>query len=124
MTCFWDGILKGLNSAGLVSEGSIEKLIEFLKKNNKMTNNIIWNDEKLTEKEKIVNFQTVKNFDIGGIYNGHLCSTCDYFLLLICEIFCIDINHFFLNKLMTYRNKVNKTKRTITFHSDRGHFWH
>ena len=122
MSCFWDGILKGLNSNGWRFKK--KEFIEFLKRENKLTKNIMWNNSSLREQEMDENYEAVENYYISGIYNGHLCSCCDYILLLISEIFCIDINHFYLNRLMTYKNKLNKTKKTLTFHSNRGHFWY
>ena len=120
MSCFWDGILKAFNSNGW-RFNSKKEFIEFLKKENRKTRSIIWNNNPLREQEMSENFEAVKNYDIKYIYNGHLCSCCDYILLLVSEIFCVDIDHWYLNRLMSYKNK--KGKKKLTFHSNHHHFW-
>ena len=122
MTCFWNGILKSLNLKGF-RFNSNEELIGFLKKQNKKTKNVMWNNIFLREQEMAENYEAVENYDVKGIYNGHLCSCCDYILLLVCEIFCVDIDHWYLNRLMSYKNKKNKEKNKLTFHSNHHHFW-
>ena len=130
MTCFWNGILKGLKKDDLeyitkrpVNRWpTIRELIIFLKKSNRMTDNVTWNSNTLSKMEKEENKHAIKTFNISGINNGYGCSTCDPFLLLICEIFCVNINHFFLNKIMRYENK-KLARKTITFRSNYGHFW-
>ena len=96
MTCFWNGILKGLKKDDLeyitkrpVNRWpTIRELIIFLKKSNRMTDNVTWNSNTLSKMEKEENKHAIKTFNISGINNGYGCSTCDPFLLLICEIFC------------------------------------
>ena len=44
-----------------------------------------------------------KNHDIRGIYNGHLTSTCDGFLLLVCALFKLNINHRYLSCNIRYK---------------------
>ena len=51
------------------------------------------NGKKLSVIEMKENYNAIKNYNINKINNGHLCSTCDYFLLLISEIFEVNINH-------------------------------
>ena len=120
MTCFWDGILKGLNSKGFCFNSNKE-LIEFLKNKNKKTKDVMWNNSLLREKEMGENYEAVENYNIKYIHNGHLCSCCDYMLLLICDIFCVNIDHQYLNKLISYKKIKNKDK--LTFRSNRSHFW-
>ena len=128
MTCFWDGILKSLNISDFKYKFNIDKklnkvqFINFLKKNNKFTKDIIWNNKKLSEKELKENYEAVKNYNIKKINNGHLCSTCDYFLLLICDLFKINIIHFYNKHKIVYKNNT-KSRKTITFHSNKRHFW-
>ena len=125
MTCFWDGLMKGLE------KNDFEKLhfkktnriglINLLKQKNKETTNVIWNDKKIHNKELEENFIAVKNYDINKIGNGHLCSTGDYMLLLICEIFNVNIYHKYLQKIMKYEKPTNKIN--LHFQSNKGHFW-
>jgi hypothetical protein len=131
MTCFWKGIQQSLEKNDFETltkkiiprQPTIKELILFLKASNIKTNNVIWNQTKLSDMELQENFHAVKVFNINNINNGYACSTCDPFLLLICEIFSININHCFLNKVMKYENK-KLVRKTITFKSNYGHFWY
>ena len=67
MSCFWDGILKGLNSNGWRFKK--KEFIEFLKRENKLTKNIMWNNSSLREQEMDENYEAVENYYISGIYN-------------------------------------------------------
>ena len=125
MTCFWDGIMKGLSSDDFKNIGEtktdIKGLIRILKNRNKKTRDIIWNGKKIPEKELTENYMAVKDYNINGIQNGHLCSTGDYMLLLICDLFNVNIDHKFLQKTMKYEKTTNTNK--IWVQSNKGHFW-
>ena len=101
---------------------TIKEFIIFLKNSNLMTKNIIWNGSKLSNMELQENMHAIKTFNINNINNGYGCSTCDPFLLLICELFCVNINHYYLNRIMKYENK-KESRKIITFRSNYGHFW-
>ena len=128
MTCFWNGILTGLKHlnnysiTGFNKKYNIKELILFLKKNNKESNNIFWDKKLLTKKELSEHKNAINNLDINKINNGYLCSTNDSFLFLICQLFEINIIHNYNNNIISYINK-NKTKKTLYFKSNRGHFW-
>lgn len=126
MTCFWDGLMKGILNEDYKCLGKEynkkdrTNLIKILKSENKLTTNVMWNGKMLSEKELRENYEAVKNYDIRKIGEGHLCSTCDYMLLLICDLFKIDIEHKYLNNIMKYTNSKNKNK--INVKSNKGHF--
>ena len=130
MTCFWKGIIKGLQRDDFeyvtkmknCRKPTIKEFIIFLKNSNLMTKNIIWNGSKLSNMELQENMHAIKTFNINNINNGYGCSTCDPFLLLICELFCVNINHYYLNRIMKYENK-KESRKIITFRSNYGHFW-
>ena len=125
MTCFWDGLMRGLQNCDFehlhTKKTNRIELIKILQKNNKETINVLWNKNKLNTKELKDNFTAVKQFNIKGIHNGHLCSTCDYMLLLICELFNVNIYHTYLKNTMKYEKKSNKVN--LYFQSNKGHFW-
>ena len=127
MTCFWNGILSALKDDDYIfiqnKKKPMKAFIEFLKSKNCLTHNVSWNGQELHKQEKIQNFNAIKDFKIGLIRGGHLTSTCDYFLLLIAEIFCVNIDHYYLNKPMKYRNQ-KLARKTLIFRSNYGHFWH
>ena len=123
MTCFWDSILRSLTQEELDllrTNRNNRDLIQSLKNNNKLCENITWQGEPLHKKLLEENMEAIKEYNIGGIGSGHLCSTCDPFLCLICELLKININHNYCNHMIKYTIKDNK--RTLNFNSNTGHF--
>ena len=54
-------------------------------------------------------YDAIKNYDktkIGGVI---LCSSCDSFLLLISELFEVNIKHLYLNVRWIIKKKAKKT---------------
>ena len=78
MTCFWDGILKGLSNEDFNRVFNINKpnnrgLVKLLIDNNsKETKNITWNGDIFTNKQIEENYEHIKNFDINSIKKGYL----------------------------------------------------
>ena len=99
MTCFWDGILAGLRSDDLslydLKNKRRETFINFLKNNvsKKHFKNIKWNNEELKDQEINEHIEAINSYNVNGIGSGHLTSICDSFLLLICSMFKLNINH-------------------------------
>jgi len=124
MTCFWDGILQSLYSSReplLKTRYSKEDFIKYLKRKNRRIENILWNNKPISSQEVEEHYKAIEEYDIKKIRNGHLCSTCDSFLLLICEIYKVNIDHIYMGNKISYR-KVGGN-RLLKFGSDRGHFW-
>lgn len=126
MTCFWDGIIQALEHSDYKTIGcntmlNKQQLIDILKTKNIKIENVMWNGNKISEKEKGEHYDAIKNYDKTKIGGGHLCSSCDSFLLLISELFEVNIKHLYLNVEMDYKNE--KAKKTLKFASNRGHFW-
>ena len=93
--------------------------------NSKQANNyndIKWQNISLSKIQLNENFDHIKNFDVSKITDGYWCSTCDPFLILICKIFEIDIEHNYCNIKINYNNTSNSRKKLI-FNSNRNHFW-
>lgn len=123
MTCFWKGTMDGLCKKQ-VTIVTPEKFITFLKEYNVKTYDVLWNDQKLSEKELIENQLRVKELDIKSIWNGYDCSSCDPFLLLISQVFKVHINHDFNGTKIKYTNiTIPKDSQPLNFKSNRGHFW-
>ena len=116
MTCFWDALRNKLN----ISMDNMIFVIH-LKNNNTKENNILWNDEKLSTKQVEENYEHIKNFNEKSIFNGYDCSICDPFLILICNLYNININHNYNGYTMKYLKNTNF--KTLHFSSDTGHFW-
>uniref|UniRef100_A0A6C0CSR3 Uncharacterized protein n=1 Tax=viral metagenome TaxID=1070528 RepID=A0A6C0CSR3_9ZZZZ len=124
MTCFWDSILSCLTIEDFKLLGSDrklkrEELILSLKNKNCLTDTL-WQGNKLREQEKKEHFEAVKCYNIKGIYKGHLTSICDSFLLLLCHVLKLNINHRYLNTNINYR--IEGARKTLSFKSNRGHF--
>jgi hypothetical protein len=126
MTCYWDSIYSQLDVEdykfiGVDIPPNIESLVRLMKSKNKHINNVTWQNSYLSHDEKKEHFTAIDVYNIKGIYKGHLTSVCDSFLLLLCEVFCISVNHTFLNTNIKYEN-VKKSRKTLRFSSNRGHF--
>ena len=125
MTCYWDSIYQELDLEdykflGVNKPNNIEGLIKLLKCKNKIIENVTWQNDHLSHNEKNEHFKAIKEYDIGGIKNGHLTSVCDSFLLLICEIFNITIEHRFMNTPIKY-TRIG-SRKLLRFSSNNGHF--
>jgi hypothetical protein len=109
MTCFWDGLIAGLGQSRITEILNIDsepaKFIETLKNKNGMTYNVLWNGQKISDKEQYENMTAIKNINIDNIYNGYTCSSSDPFLFLISQIFNVNIN-FSFNKIPIYYTNV------------------
>lgn len=125
MTCFWDSILSCLTIEdfkllGVNKKLNREGLIERLKTKNCLVDTL-WQGKPLKKQEKQEHFEAIKCYNIKGIYNGHLTSICDSFLLLLCHLLKINITHKYLNNNIIYKT-VNTVRKTLHFKSNRGHF--
>ena len=123
---FWDGILKRLNKDDFKSvfktkKPNNQKFILLLKKfNSKETGDVKWNGENLTTKEIEENYEHIQDFDINSINGGYFCSTCDPFLILICKLFNVNINHRYCGHMIKY--EITNPIKTLNFKSNSGHF--
>lgn len=135
MTCFWDGIMRELKNNYIelpicTIHLNTHTFATFLKSRNTKTYNINWSgsDSKLVSgthlPEKLLNenYKSIQEFDVNSIYNGYDCSTCDPFLLLICELFYVSIIHNFNGIIIKYTNTY-KNRAILQFHSNSHHFW-
>ena len=125
MTCFWSGLLGCLHpvdfkSFGLVRKPPIKDFVILLKNKNKITENVLWQDTKLTDKFKKECFEAVNELDVKSINNGYFCSTCDPFLILVSELFKVNIIHNYCNVNIIY--KCIGAGKTIKVKSNKGHF--
>jgi hypothetical protein len=133
MTCYWQAItakitLSDINEYLAPKESSfimvdIVKFITLLKENNIKTNDIRWNGEELSDKLMEENYTWIKEYDINKINGGYDCSVADPFLMLICQIFGINIVHNYNGVNINYTNNCNVSGRTINFASNDNHFW-
>lgn len=125
MTCFWDGLLKKLKVteltqlSGTKTKPNCDAFVKLIKSNNVMTSNVKCNGKALTEQEIKDNMIRIKN--IKNINNGYLCSSCDPVLILISQLFSVNIIHDFNESHIEYTNSC--AKRTIHIRSDIEHMF-
>ena len=130
MTCFWNGILASLTTENFNFIGLDRKkyrkpeiFIQLLKDRNEFINawHVNWNNTPLSNRETIEIKQSIKEYDIKGIHRGHLTSTCEPFLILVSQIFHVNIHHKFINVPITY-TFLHSPRKTLKFKNNRGHF--
>ena len=126
MTCYWDSVysqldLEDYKFLGVNRPNNIEGFIKLLKSKNKYVDNVTWQKEYLSHNEKKEHYTAVDVYNIKVIRDGHLTSVCDSFLLLVCELFNISVEHRFLNTPIKYEN-LKKSRKTLFFSSNGGHF--
>lgn len=130
MSCFWDSLIKTINSEDkntyfntiLNVPLNPHNFVIILKEINKRTENVLWNNEELTEKQKIENKEAVDEYDVNTVNNGYYCSTFEPFLFLLVEYLKIEIDHNYNGNMIFYRNKI-ETRYKIVINSDSGHCW-
>jgi hypothetical protein len=125
MTCFWDSILSCLTIEdfkllGVNKKINREGLIQQLKSKNCLVDTL-WQGKPLKEQEKKEHYEAIKCYNIKGIYNGHLTSVCDSFLLLLSHLLNINIQHKYLKINISYCTS-NPIRKTLYFKSNKGHF--
>ena len=131
MSCFWDSILnkikiqdfqKIFNHSGKPNPETFAKM---LIKENVKTENVLWNSQILKEQQLQENYEHIQEFNVSNVNQGYDCSTCDPFILIICELFEISIQHVYLGKTIEYTHKKNvfNNNYTIKLQSDKGHMW-
>lgn len=137
MTCFWNGLLdritvKEINDAlkiNLYDKPDPKSFVRLLIKFATYTTNVICIDadnktNELSEKALSENLEWVTTYNVDKIYEGHDCSIGDPFLLLVSQLFNMDIYHTYNTKyFIKYINKNNKYGRILCLSSDKGHLW-
>ena len=127
MTCFWDNIMNSLshedyNLLGFDNKPNSTSFITKLKEKNTEIQTL-WQGMPLSTQEKKEHSQAIQTYNISTISNGHLTSTCDSFLLLLCQLLNLDIHHNYLQLTTIIYSQHNKNPRkTLKFQSTRTHF--
>lgn len=125
MTCFWSGILSSIehfDSIGLKKRPGVIQFVKVLKEQNVRCSDVKWNGQDLRKQEVDEVFESIACYDMNTINTGYMCSICDPFLILICQLFTVNIDHWYLKNKMEYRN-TKGGKRLLTFGSNRSHFY-
>ena len=125
MTCYWDGLLRSLDQEDLTLLNSNKNInnIDFillLKKNNKLCENVKWQNNFLSKKLLEENYEMIKDFNENNINQGYDCSSCDPFMILLCELFKININYDYNGNNIQYM--IDNSRKTIKYSSNQSHF--
>ncbi len=125
MTCFWDGLLKKLKPVDFVIffnkkyKPKCDEFVMLIKSNNIKTSDVKCDGQILTDQDMENNIARINR--IKKIVNGYDCSSCDPVLLLVSQLFIINIVHNFNGANIEYMNE-NAT-RTIHLRSDNDHMF-
>ena len=124
MTCVWTGILGSLTNEDFkrwnISKPHPADFVIFLRQNNSLTPEIIWNGQTLSAKAQDENYRAIMEIDHKTIGNGYLCSTCEPVLFLVSHLFFVDIVHNYMGHQMYYKHP--SPKRILKFASSSSHF--
>lgn len=118
--CFWIGIINGLVKIGKLVKITPDQFLKILKTFNSRNTKVLWNNEKLNRKQMDENVQRIK--EINQTSNGYDCSSCDPVLLLICQMYKVNINHYFDGTKIQYK-PIKETYAVINCESNKSHFW-
>ena len=133
-TCFWRGLIKSLNKHIFnykLRQPKPKELIHVLKMKAIPTRDVLWQGEALSEPLLKENLRWIKEYDAREISLGHWTSTCDPFLLLVCQLYGVHIEHDYTGigknrrrtkNLIKYTYKPNPNAHTLKFWSNTGHF--
>jgi len=103
-----------------IQQTDCKGFIESLKKKSKPIDSVSWQGSKLKKQEREEHSEAIKVYNTKNIGNGHLTSTCDSFLLLLCELFTLNITHNYCGKIIQYT--CENPRKTLKFNSNKGHF--
>ena len=134
MTCFWDGILKGLKKGDYFSNtnkpSNNQQFIELCKQHKQIIQEeslyIKWNNTVLSKQEVKEHMDAINELNPSKINKGYLCSTCDCFLLFLCVFYKINVFHNYNSYTISYiyeKDTDSKKNASLFFQSDKGHFW-
>ena len=124
--CFWIGLLSKLNNIDFQyalkqNKSNVDTFINLLQDNNLITNSVKWQNTYLTNSELKENYSHIQNFNKNTINRGYDCSSCDPFLLLITQLFHIELVHQYCGHSIIYT--VSNPRKTLHYFSNTHHFW-
>ncbi len=141
MTCFWTGLVTALNRV-LRPEDQIRDLPTFirsLQSQNLAVTSVVWNGEVISDQFNRENQKAIGALNSTQIQNGYDCSSCDPVLLLVAQLYDVDVEHLYgigrngsPGIRSIYRHPIPEEIRSrsefrekpiLRFASDQGHFW-
>lgn len=129
MSCVWQGLCHSLKL-----NMNAQDLFKYCKANNRLVYNVQVNGESLSE--QLIKENYIRIQEIADIKHGYLCSTCDPLLILIANLFDVDIVHDYNGVIIKYQRyhkkkckhcistgESSKFGQTIYVYSNSNHFW-
>ena len=125
MSCFWDGLIRKLDKDDftllkLDKKPNAQEFAIHLKKQNKICTSVQWNAEQLTNQFLKESYQAIEEYNPSKVNQGYDCSTCDPFLILLCEVLNISITHEYNRNTIIYSS--TKSRKIIKCSSNTSHF--
>lgn len=130
MSCFWDGLIEVLESKRISQLCEDDKKINptrfvlLLKTHVVKTHDVLWQGKELSEKELEENLEGIREINSNKVNHGYFCSSCDPYLLLVCQLFQVNITHNFNGVTIKYQYKSSDNfVPTLFVNSNTTHFW-
>lgn len=146
MTCFWSAILQTLNHQDrqLLQIGSSAREVDvvtaikkwitdtdtntdrdtYITHRKSIFSRVLWQGHSFSPKFISECYEWIKDYNIHGIYGGHLTSSCDPFLLFLCGFLGWNIKFHYQRTLIQISNTNNsQPKRNVQFGGNSHHFY-
>ena len=130
MSCFWNSLLNTIKTEDKNKYFNTfdmnltpHNLAVILKEINTKTENVLWNNEELTEQQMNENKEAIDNYNKNTVNDGYYCSTFEPILFLLVEYLNITIIHEYNKNIIKYSHKKNN-RYTINIYSNNNHCWH
>lgn len=134
MSCFWNGIISAITIQQFKKvfptipprNPTPKELITLLQQHAVKTDQVTWNGQQLSSQELDENLEAITSYDNNVFNQGYLCSACEPFLLLICQLFQFKIIHIYNGVTITYEPQPQPhttPQQLIKFGSNKSHFW-
>ena len=122
MACFWEAQIAALSATELQMVGGRrpEVLKRFYQTRFLDPTNVLVQGKALTEQERSEHREWLR-CDQDHVYGGHLTSTCDPYLVQLCEHFRVNVDHVYNGSLVQYH--IPRATRLLKFQSSTNHFW-
>lgn len=121
MSCVWNTLIGALTKIKLIKYVTPDQFVAVIKHLNRETR-VLWNGQEITDKQQAENMERIRNIDIERINEGYDCSGCDPVLLLVSDLYKINILHKCLGNDIRY-TPMDTCVADITIFSDSGHMW-
>lgn len=120
MTCFWDSVIAGLTQAvPMFSFPTPRALVARLKDLNTLPVDVTIDGVGLDDMEQRENVEAITCLDPESLSEGYLCSTADPVLVLVCQVFRINVTHDLAGCTTAYWHPA--ATRVIHLRSSRSH---